>query len=163
MIFIQIILYNTTVLTFCKELKMRSRMKGFTLLEMMLVIAIIGVMATLAIPAYQDYLVRARVMEGLQMSMPARMAVNEVYMSTHDFPVSQQAATYQSPEPSKNIENISIASGTGVITISYTQQAGGGTLVLTPSVKNDGQLTWDCQQGSLPDKFKPSICMEKAG
>jgi type IV pilus assembly protein PilA len=142
---------------------MRSLIKAFTLLEMMLVIAIIGIMATLAIPAYQDYVVRARVMEGLQMSMPARMAVNEVYMTSHEFPVSQQATAYQSPEPSKNIENISIASGTGVITIAYTTQAGGGTLVLTPAVKSDGQLTWDCQQGSLPDKFKPQVCLEKAG
>jgi type IV pilus assembly protein PilA len=141
---------------------MRSLMKGFTLLEMMLVIAIIGIMATFAIPAYQDYMIRARVMEGLQMSMPARMAINEAYMSQHEFPVSQQSANYESPEPSKNISNISIASGTGVITIAYTPQAGGGTLILTPSVKNDGQLAWDCQQGSLPDKFKPSICMEKS-
>ncbi|HBB52516.1 MAG TPA: pilus assembly protein [Legionellales bacterium] len=141
---------------------MRPLVKGFTLLEMMLVIAIIGIMATLAIPAYQDYVVRARVMEGLQMSMPARMAVNEAYVTTHEFPVTQQSAAYESPESSKNITNISIASGTGVITISYTPQAGGGTLVLTPSVKSDGQLAWDCQQGSLPDKFKPSICMEKS-
>ena len=85
---------------------MKKMVKGFTLLEMMLVIAIIGIMATLAIPAYQDYVTRARVMEGLQMSMPARMAVNEVYLTTHELPVNQQATGYETPKPSKNISQI---------------------------------------------------------
>jgi len=137
---------------------MTNRCKAFTLLEMMLVIAIIGIMATFAIPAFQDYVVRARVMEGMSMSMPARIAVTEAYMANHEYPVSQQSAGYQSPAPSKNVDNISISSGTGVITISYTAQAGGGTLILTPEVKDDGQITWDCQQGTLPEKFKPRVC-----
>ncbi|MDQ5884639.1 MAG: type pilus assembly protein PilA [Pseudomonadota bacterium] len=141
---------------------MKKLVKGFTLLEMMLVIAIIGIMATLAIPAYQDYVTRARVMEGLQMSMPARMAVNEVYLTTHEFPVNQQASGYETPKASKNISQISIASGTGVITIDYTSQAGGGSLVLSPTAQADGQLSWDCQQGTLPEKFKPRVCLEKS-
>lgn len=141
---------------------MKKMVKGFTLLEMMLVIAIIGILATLAIPSYQDYVTRARVMEGLQMSMPARMAVNEVYLTTHEFPINQQATGYETPKPSKNISQISIASGTGIITIEYTPQAGGGSIMLTPSVQADGQLSWDCQRGTLPEKFKPRVCLEKS-
>ena len=137
---------------------MRRFEAGFTLLELMIVIAIIGVMATMAIPALQNYMVRARVMEGFEMAMPARMAVEEAYLSQHRFPNHQQDTNFTSPSPTANVENISIASQTGKITIIYTEKAGNGSLILSPKVSKDGQLTWDCDEGSLANQYRPSVC-----
>ena len=131
---------------------------GFTLLELMMVIAIIGVMATMAIPALQNYMVRARVMEGFEMALPARMAVEEAYLSHHRFPSHQQETHFVSPSPTRNVDNITIAGQTGKIIISYTEKAGNGTLILSPKVSQDGQMTWDCDEGSLASQYRPQVC-----
>ena len=137
---------------------MKKRLaKGFTLLEMMMVIAIIGIMATLAIPAYQDYAIKARVMEGLELAMPARMAVSEAYMLHHAFPDSAEHYAYDTPSATKNVSSIHIGAN-GLITISYTKQAGDGTLILSPNVKADGQLVWQCKEGTLAFKYRPQMC-----
>lgn len=133
------------------------RFLGFTLLEMMLVIALIGIMATLAIPAYQDYMVRARVSEGMTLSMPARLAVHEYYSNYHALPENPNVLNFQAPEPTMNVSQVSIGSN-GVIAVAYTAQAGNGTLLFTPSVKTDGRLTWCCDGGSLAPKYRPSMC-----
>lgn len=134
-----------------------KRILGFTLLEMMFVIAIIGIMATLAIPAYQDYMIRARVSEGLTLSNPARLAVNEYYLSYQTLPNNPEALHYQSPEATNNVGHISIGQS-GVVAITYTEQAGGGTLLFTPSIKSAGQLSWCCDGGTVPEKYRPHIC-----
>jgi type IV pilus assembly protein PilA len=134
-----------------------KRSLGFTLLEMMLVIAIIGVMATLAIPAYQDYMVRARVSEGVSLSMPARLAVHEYYSTYHALPENPNVLNFQTPEATMSVSQINIVSQ-GVVSIAYTEQAGNGTLLFTPSVKADGRLTWCCDGGTLAPKYRPNIC-----
>lgn len=134
-----------------------KKWSGFTLLEIMVVIAIIGIMATFAIPAYQDYVVKARVMEGVELATPARLAVSEAFMSQHSFPGSAEQYTYESPTPTSNVAGIQIGAN-GAIVISYTKQAGDGTLILTPQVKADGQLVWQCKEGTLPLKYRPQIC-----
>jgi prepilin-type N-terminal cleavage/methylation domain-containing protein len=140
--------------------EMKRFQAGFTLLELMMVIAIIGVMATMAIPALQNYMVRARVMEGFEMAMPARMAVEETYLSQHRFPRLQQETNFSPPAPTTNVASIEIAANNGQVIINYTEKAGNGSLIFSPMVSEDGQITWDCKAGSLAMQYRPQVCRE---
>lgn len=133
------------------------RQKGFTLIELMIVIAIIGILATLAIPTYRDYTVRARVMEGINLSSQAQTAVNESVTANDSFPESQGATGYVTPKPTENVSSVTIGKN-GIITITYTEAAGNGTILFTPSISADGRVSWDCKEGSLASKYRPTVC-----
>lgn len=135
-----------------------KQQKGFTLIELMVVVAIMGVLFAMAIPAYQDYVVRARVTEGLNLAASAKLAIAETAMSTHAFPNNQVASGYDSPAATSNVSSISIADKTGVITIVYTKIAGDGTIKLVPTMQPHGDLTWDCKTGTLAAKYRPVNC-----
>lgn len=130
---------------------------GFTLIELMIVITIVGILAAVSIPAYQDYLIRARVMDGLNQAEVAQLAVAEAVMATNGLPHDQPSTGYQSPAPTINVQSITIHA-TGKIVIRYTPVAGGGTVLLTPTIQPTGELTWDCQQGTLMAKYRPANC-----
>lgn len=134
-----------------------KKILGYTLLEMMLVIAMIGILATVAIPAYQDYLIRARVSEGIGLAMPAKLAVNEYYMSFNALPANPHVLNFHAPEATDNVSEITIGQN-GVIAVHYTERAGHGSLLFTPSVKSEGRITWCCDGGTLPEKYRPNTC-----
>ena len=101
--------------------------KGFTLIELMIVIAIIGILAAIAIPAYQDYTIRAKVSEGLNLAGAAKLAVSETYDSTGSMPTSQAQAGLPSAASitGNYVSTVALAATTGVITIAYKNNLGG--------------------------------------
>ena len=143
---------------------MKKVQQGFTLIELMIVVAIIGILAAVALPAYQDYMVRTRVAEGLVISGAAKLAVSEN--------ASAGAASLTSglvaPAATANVTSVITSGDNGVITISYTAAAGGNTLLMQPSsggtalaagvVPTGGSITWACTSGTTLAKYRPSAC-----
>ncbi|WP_133129470.1 pilin [Legionella yabuuchiae] len=135
------------------------KQQGFTLIELMIVVAIVGILAAVAIPAYQDYTIRARVTEGLNLASAAKLAVSETAISNNALPATQAATGYVSPAATANVTSIGIAGdGTAAITVTYTAAAGNGTIVLTPTLQANGEVTWVCTGGTLNDRFRPANC-----
>lgn len=133
------------------------KQQGFTLIELMIVIAVIGILLSFAVPAYRDYIVRARVSEGLNLAEAAKLAVAETSIAKNSLPTSQEDTGYKSPVPTENVQSIEIGHK-GVITVTYTKAAGYGTLLLVPSMDESGNLIWSCNRGSLPRQYRPSNC-----
>ena len=145
-----------------------KQQKGFTLIELMIVIAIIGILAAIAIPAYQDYTIRSKVSEGLNLAGAAKLAVSETYDSTGGFPSAQ--ASYGLPATITSINGNYVTSisvtGSGLITIMYnngnlggTSTADGMTMLLEPTPQS-GSMKWDCNvaAATMPPKYRPSAC-----
>ena len=142
-----------------------KKQQGFTLIELMIVVAIIGILAAIAIPAYQDYTIRAQISEGLSLAGGAKTAIAEFYQDSGDFPANNSQAGLSNANAivGKYVSEVGV--NNGVITVSYGQadandNIGNGTVVLTPDgTTNAGSVTWDCAGGGgLPDKWLPSAC-----
>ncbi len=141
---------------------MKRAQQGFTLIELMIVVAIIGILAAIAVPAYQDYTVRARVTEGLSLASAAKTAVVENAASATAFGLGWSA-----PAATPNVTSLAIAAADGDITVTYTAAAGNGTIILEPKVgaanlvagtPPAGAITWTCTGGTLVDKYRPANC-----
>lgn len=131
--------------------------KGFTMIELMIVVAIIGLLAAIALPAYLDYSIRARVSEGFNLAFPAQLAVAEITFDNSAFPASQAETGYITPAATPDVDSITIGAQ-GVITITYTPNAGDGTILLVPTLDPVRALTWDCKRGTLLSKYRPALC-----
>ena len=132
----------------------QSIQKGFTLIELMIVVAIIGILAAIAIPAYQDYTVRAQVTEGLNLASPLKAQVAESYANTGTWPADLTALGMAGAVVSGKYVTSVIVTG-GVISINYGNQAnatalgsGANLLTLNPIANANGDISWVC--GSAP-------------
>jgi type IV pilus assembly protein PilA len=130
--------------------------KGFTLIELMIVVAIIGILAAIAIPAYQDYTIRGQVSEGLTLAASAKAAVSEYYAQTGVAPANRVLAgmgTTDTPGDTRGNYVGSLGVANGVITVTYSNVApqranvniNGLTIKLTPYVSTDQSVSWKCK------------------
>ena len=139
----------------------RSLQKGFTLIELMIVVAIIGILAAVALPAYQDYTVRAKVSEVILAASSAKTAVSEAaQVGGASMPASLTIDT----QASKYVAGVAYAqtnASVGVITVTTTaadNNINGVTVTMTGTVSGNGQVVWDCKPGTINPKYLPSSC-----
>jgi type IV pilus assembly protein PilA len=152
--------------------------KGFTLIELMIVVAIIGILAAIAIPAYQDYTIRAQVTEGLNLAAPVKAGIAESYANTGGWPLDLTAAGGDAANPPSGKYVTSVTVAGGAITIMYGQQANTNintnTMVITPGLSINKDVIWVCGDhatpgtvtalakatvaGSLAQKYRPQVC-----
>ena len=152
---------------------MQQREQGFTLIELMIVVAIIGILAALAIPAYQDYTIRAQVSEGLSLAGGAKASMSEYFQDKGSWPTTNTLAGLPAANQIKGkyVSDVTVATtGTGgtakgTITVKYAGSAtntkiSNAELVLE-GTDNQGSISWVCRGGSVlsnNQKWLPTAC-----
>lgn len=145
------------------------KQQGFTLIELMIVVAIIGILAAIAIPAYQDYTIRAQVSEGLTLSSSAKVAATEYWQDRGTFPADNSTAGLGANDGTditgKYVSSVVLEDN--VITVTYSAAApqaanskiDGDAITLTASTASGGSVVWTCAKNTIDeDKWVPSSC-----
>lgn len=139
--------------------------KGFTLIELMIVVAIIAILAAIALPAYQDYVVKSRVSEAMVLADGLKVVVAD-NAAQADANLGKGATLTSAADKSPNVTSTAIDAATGAITVVTTDKAGKGNVVLTPNAGGkgltagtppEGTIVWVCTS-TLKQKYLPSSC-----
>ena len=133
----------------------RSMQKGFTLIELMIVVAIIGILAAVALPAYQDYTVRAKVTELILAGSGAKTAIAEAAATLGVLPATASVAI--ADQVSKYVSGVAWDGTTVTVTATGDTKITGSTVTLTPTLASGGVVTWVCGGTVLP-KYRPASC-----
>ncbi len=137
---------------------------GFTLIELMIVVAIIAILAALAIPAYQDYVIRTQVIEGATLASGAKVAIVEYHSARTGWPVSNASAGLATSTSisGKYVKSVDVGTQPGQITVLFGNEShpilGGKTLVFSAN-DNEGSIDWECRgKGTIAGRYLPSTC-----
>ena len=136
-----------------------KKMQGFTLIELMIVIAILGILLAIAIPAYSDYTIRARVSEGLNVATATKTAVSETRLSRGTFPANNTAAGSAATISSTYVTSVVVGTN-GTIVITYKNidpLVNSSTIQLDPTFAGN-TVRWACTAGTVDSRFRPAVC-----
>lgn len=140
-----------------------KKMQGFTLIELMIVIAILGILLAIAIPAYSDYTVRARVSEGINLAAGAKSAVSETALSRGSWPTSNTGAGLSETITSTYVTSLEVGDD-GTIEITYDtgtgkipELGGNNTIIFVPRTA-EGAVRWECNDGTVENRYRPARC-----
>ena len=139
---------------------MKKVQQGFTLIELMIVVAIIGILAAVALPAYQDYTIRARVSEALAVASSAKTTVAENISNNGGVMPADACIGVNTTVASANVASLACTAASGVLTVTTTAAAGGVTLTLTPAAPGaaGGSITWACARTAGNNRHVPAEC-----
>jgi len=138
-----------------------QRVRGFTLIELMLVVAIVGILASVAIPSYQDYTTRAKVSEGISLASNFMLSIEDAWTSNAVTPLTGLPASTSNPAAS-NVQSILADTTSGQITITYGAAAGlmnGHSITMTPQLIINMPVIWVCQVDlASNNRYVPPSC-----
>ena len=141
-----------------------KKQSGFTLIELMIVVAIIAILAAIALPAYQDYVARSQVSEANSLASGAKTAVAEEYANTGDFTdIDNDSAGLAAATSIRGdyVDQVEVEDGVITATMSSgaSSKVAGSNLVLSP-FDNGGSISWSCTGSSIDNKYLPSVCRD---
>jgi len=140
-----------------------KKQSGFTLIELMIVVAIIGILAAIAIPAYQDYTIRSQVSEGLSLAAGAKTTMAEFYNNKGSFPGSNASAglATNTSIKGKYVTQVDVGGTQGQIQITYGNDANSkisGDILILSAITNSGSVEWTCKSTTIDPKYLPTNC-----
>lgn len=138
---------------------MKGMQKGFTLIEIMIAVAIIGVLATIALPAYQDYVKRSHVSEGLNLASGAKASVASYYSSIGKWPRNNSDAGLARPRSIKGnaVKSVRVRRR-GRIDVRFNSAVTNGAFIRLQATVKGGSVLWSCSGGTLDGKYRPAAC-----
>ena len=148
---------------------MKTMQKGFTLIELMIVVAIIAILAAIAIPAYQNYVIRAQVSEGMSLADGAKTAITEYYTNYGKFPPSNVSAglATNTSITGNYVSSVNVGTKAGVIDVTFSDTAPqkansaiSGDVLALSAITSTGSISWSCNgaKTTIPKQYLPSSC-----
>jgi len=143
---------------------MKTLQKGFTLIELMIVVAIIAILAAIAIPAYQDYVVRSQVSEGMSLADGSKTAIAEFYSNYGRFPTTNASAGLATAASISGnyVSAVNVGTVQGQIQVTYSGPKANsnitGKILYLSAVTGSGSTSFVCKHNTVPEKYVPSSC-----